>query len=85
VRLARAEQHAVGHDGGAAAALLEHAQDERHEEQLGLLGLDRLRQRRVDVAGVEAALERRVGQDDVEAALGLLANLSWNELDSVSW
>ena len=39
-----AEQHAIGHDDGGAAAGLEQAQEEREEEQLGLLGLDDLLQ-----------------------------------------
>lgn len=70
--LATAEQHAVRHDGGAAAADLEHAQDECDEEQLGLLGLDHAQQVRGHVLLVQAALERWVGQDEIERAFGAL-------------
>ena len=62
--LGRAEEHAVGHDDGGAAAGLEQAQEERAEEQLGLLGLDDL----LKVLGgglvVEAASEGRIGEDE---------------------
>ena len=44
MRLGRAEQHAVGHDDRGAAAELEQAEEQREEEQLGLLGLDDLLQ-----------------------------------------
>jgi hypothetical protein len=40
VRLAAAEQHAVGHDDRGPAAGLQQAQEQRQEQQLGLLGLD---------------------------------------------
>jgi hypothetical protein len=40
VRLAGAEQHAVGHDHRRPAAGLEQAQEQGQEQQLGLLGLD---------------------------------------------
>ena len=73
--LAGAEQHAVRHDHGAAAAVLEHAQHQGEEEQLGLLGLDLAQQGRVDVLVVEAALERRIGQDHVEGVRGLVREL----------
>jgi hypothetical protein len=62
VRLARAEQHAVGHDDRRAAAGLEQAQEEREEEQLGLLGLDDLQQVLGRVLVVEAAGEGRIGE-----------------------
>ena len=75
VGLAGAEEHAVRHDGGAAAAHLEHAQDEGDEEQLGLLGLDGAQDVGVHVLVVEAALEGRIGQDDVEGVLGALGEL----------
>ena len=44
VRVARAEEHAVGHDDRGASAGLEQPQEQRQEEQLGLLGLDDLLQ-----------------------------------------
>ena len=39
-----AEEHAVRDDAGAAAAHLQHPQEEGQEEQLGLLGLADLQQ-----------------------------------------
>jgi hypothetical protein len=35
-----AEQHTVGHDHGGAPARLQQTEEQREEEQLGLLGLD---------------------------------------------
>ena len=64
VRLARPEEHAVGHDDGGAAAGLEQAQEEREEEQLGLLGLDDLLQVLGGGLVVEAAGEGRIGEDE---------------------
>ena len=62
--IGRAEEHAIGHDDGGAAAGLEQAQEERHEEQLGLLGLDDA----LEVLGgglvIEAAGEGRIGEDE---------------------
>ncbi len=63
VGLARSEQHAVGHDDGSPAAGLEQAQEEREEEQLGLLGLDDLLQVLGGGLVVEAAGEGRIGED----------------------
>ncbi len=56
MRLGGAEQHAVGHDDGGAAAGLEQSQEQREEEQLGLLRLDDLQEilRRVLVIEVPA-------------------------------
>jgi hypothetical protein len=72
VRLAGAEQHAVRDDDGGAPADLEQAQEQRQEQQLGLLGLDDL----LEVLGgglvVEAAGEGRVGQDQ-RVALGVVS------------
>src|SRR5690606_33196432 len=62
VGVAGAEQHAVGHDHGAAAADAQHAQDEGNEEQLGFFGFDHAGQRGVHVFFVEAAFEGRVGE-----------------------
>jgi hypothetical protein len=64
VRLAAAEQHAVGHDDRRAAARLEQAQEQREEQKLGLLGLDDLQQVLGRVLVVQAAGEGRVGQDE---------------------
>ena len=75
VGLAGAEQHAVGHDHGAAAAVPEHAQHQGEEQQFGLLGLDLAQQGGVDVLIVQAALEGRVGEDDVEGVGGLVREL----------
>ena len=61
--LRRAEQHAVGHDDGGAAAGLEQAQEEREEEQLGLLRLDDLLQVLGGVLVVERPGEGRIGED----------------------
>ncbi len=63
VRVGRAEEHAVGHDDGGASAGLEQAQEEREEEQLGLLRLDDLLEVLGGVLVVEDAGERRIGQD----------------------
>ena len=64
MRFARPEQHAVRHDDGGASAGLEQTQEQREEEQLGLLGLDDL----LEVLGsglvVEAAGEGRIGEDE---------------------
>ena len=62
VRPARPEQHAVGHDHRRAAARFQEAQEEREEEQLGLLRLDNLQQVLGRVLVVEAPGERRIGQ-----------------------
>ena len=63
----RAEQHAVGHDDGGAAAILQQTQEEVQEEDLGLLALGR--QRGVHVGRVDRALEGRVGEHDVVGPL----------------
>ena len=62
-----AKQHAVGNDDGGAAAILEQAQEEVQEQDLGLLDLGR--QRRVYVARVDRAFEWRIGENNVVAAL----------------
>ena len=63
MRLGRSEENAVGHDDGGPTAGLEQAEEEREEQQLGLLGLDDL----LKVLGgglvVEASRERRIGED----------------------
>jgi hypothetical protein len=63
VRVGRAEEDAVGHDDGGASAGFEQAEKEGQEEQLGLLGLDDLKE--VLRAGlvIERARERRIGQE----------------------
>ena len=61
------EQHAIRHDDGRATAILQQAQEEVQEEDLGLLALGR--QRRVDVRRVDRALEGRVGEHDVVGSL----------------
>ena len=63
VRLGGAEQHAVRHDDGRAAAGLEQAQEQGEEQQLGLLGLDDLQQVLGGVLVVEGAGEGRIGED----------------------
>ena len=63
VRLARSEEHAVGHDDGGATAGLEQAEEEREEQQLGLLGLDDLLQILGGGLVVEASCKRRIGED----------------------
>ena len=63
MRVGRAEEHAVGHDDGGASAGLEQAQEQREEEQLGLLRLDDLLQVLGGVLVVERSGERRVGED----------------------
>ncbi len=82
MRRARAEQHAVGHDHGGAAAGLEQAQEERQEEQLGLLGLDDLQQVLGGVLVVEAAGEGRIGQQ--QRVLLLLAGVVLGERVAVA-
>ena len=62
MRRAGAEQHAVGHDHRRAPTGLQEAQEEREEEQLGLLGFDDLQQILGGVLVVEAAGEGRIGQ-----------------------
>jgi hypothetical protein len=63
VRLAAAEQHAVGHDHRRAAAGLEQADEQGQEQQFGLLGLDDGQQVFGRVLVVQAAGKWRVGQD----------------------
>ena len=64
VGIGRAEEHAIRHDNGGAATGLEHAQEERHEEQFGFLGLDDA----LEILGggfvIEAAGEGRIGEDE---------------------
>ena len=63
MRLGRAEEHAVRHDAGAAAADAEHAQKEREEQKLRLLGLADLEEVGGDDVRVQAPLEGGIGQD----------------------
>ena len=63
VRLARSEEHAVGHDDSGASSCLEQAEEEREEQQLGLLCLDDLLQILGDGLVVEASRKRRIGED----------------------
>ena len=63
VGLGGPEQHAVGHDHRRPAAGLEQPQEQRQEEQLGLLGLDDLQEVLGGVLVVERAGEGRVGED----------------------
>ena len=62
----RAEEHAIGHDDGGAAAGLEQTQEQREKEQFGLLGLDDLLQVLGGGFVIEAAGERGIGQDEGE-------------------
>ena len=61
VRGGGAEEDAVRHDAGAAAADLEHPQEQRQEQQLGLLGFADLQQIGRDDIRVKAALEGGIG------------------------
>ena len=61
--LARPEEHTVGHDNGGAPAGLKQAEEERKEQQLGLLGLDDLLQILGGGLVVETARKRRIGED----------------------
>ena len=63
VRVGRAEEHAVGHDDGGASAGLEQAQEEREEEQFGLLRLDDLLEVLGGVLVIERPGKRRIGED----------------------
>ena len=82
MRLAGAEEHAVGHDDGGAAAGLQQAQEEREEEQLGLLGLDDLQQVLGGVLVVEGAGEGRIGED--QGVLLLVAGVVLRERVAVA-
>lgn len=62
MRLAGAEQHAIGHDHRGPPAGLQKPQEESEEEELGLLGLDDLEQVLGGVLVVEASGEGRIGQ-----------------------
>ena len=78
----RAEEHAVGHDDRGASAGLEQPQEEREEEQLGLLRLDDLLQVLGAVLVVERAGEGRIGED--EGVLLLLAGVVLRERVAVA-
>ena len=69
VGLAGAEEDAVGHDDGGAAAGLEQAQEQGEKEQLRLLGLDDLQEVLGGVLVVQGAGEGRIGQDEGVALL----------------
>ena len=71
VRLGRAEQHAVRHDDGGAPAGLEQPQEQREEQQLGLLRLDDVLQILGGGLVVERAGERRIGEHQ-RVASGIL-------------
>ena len=60
MRLAAAEEHAVGHDAGALSALFQHAQKKREKQQFRLLGAGHGFQGIADACGINAALERRI-------------------------
>ena len=64
VGIGRAEEHAIRHDDGGAATGLENAKEERHEEQLGFLGLDDA----LEILGgglvIKTACEGRIGEDE---------------------
>ena len=57
VCFARPEEYAVGHDDGGAAANLKQPQEQRKEQQFGLLSLDDLLQIPSDGLVVETAPE----------------------------
>ena len=64
VRGGGAEKHAVRHDAGAAAADLEHPQEQRKEQQLRLLCLADLQKIGGDDIRVQTALEGGIGQNE---------------------
>ncbi len=53
------EEHAVGHDDGGAATVVEQAQEKVQEQDFGFLDLGG--ERRGHVGGVDGALEGRIG------------------------
>jgi hypothetical protein len=67
VRGGGAEQHAVRHDNGRAPAGLQELQEQRHEQKLGLLGLDDGEQVFRGGLVIERARERRIGQHEAIA------------------
>ena len=58
------EEHAIGHDAGAATAHIQHLDEQGEEEQLGLFGFAYLEQIGRDGVVVQTALEGRVGQNE---------------------
>ncbi len=62
----RAEQDSVRHDARTPPARLELRQEQREEQQLGLLGLCHLQQVFGDRRVIQRAFERRIGQDQRE-------------------
>ena len=60
MRLAAAEEHAVGHDAGALPALFQNTQKKREKQQFRLFGAGHGFQGVADALGVDAALERRI-------------------------
>ena len=63
VSLGGAKQHSVRHDHSAAAAYLQHPQEERQEQQLGLFSLAQFQQVGGHNICIQAPFERGIGQD----------------------
>ena len=66
VRLGRAKKHAVRHNAGAAAALLQHTQKQSHKKQLGFFGVGNRFQIVVNTFRVHRTLKRRISQANGE-------------------
>ena len=64
MRLAGAEENAIGHDDGGAAAGLQEAEEQRQEEQFGFLGLDDFQEVLGAVFIIERTGEGRIGEDE---------------------
>ena len=62
VRFGGTEQHAVRHDAGALAALFQHPQEQRQEQQLGLFRVGNSFQIIIDALSVNGALKGRIRQ-----------------------
>ncbi len=82
VRLAGAEQHAIGHDHRRPAAELEQLQKQRHEQQLGFPGLHHPLQLAAGALVIERACEGRIGQN--QGVLVLLSGAVFRERIAVA-
>ena len=82
VRRGRAEEHAVRHDAGAAPAHLQHLQEQRKEQQLGLFRLAELEQIGAHDVVIQRALERRICQNEgIHVAVRILVGEAVAVLD----